>query len=191
MATTVTATTITTYDDRREDPDDKQDNKKHGEKKEEDKKNGDGDEGSPIPGGNPTDEYVDLNDVIITYSSIYQSTAGDLGNLLQPNLVVGNGQGWNSGRFAPAWVKLQLRHPMAILVLQLVANTTPNCQAAYQITVENELGVITILRNEFLASDQMVMIPLNMMGVRSITITTTASRSWVAWKRVLLKARRG
>ncbi len=125
-------------------------------------------------------ETLSYSDVEITYSG----RSGDgIVNFLNTNIEQGNG--WNSGGFPLGWINVKLKIPCYLKKMVLVCDISPACQVIYKIEIFSHASAKLIEKEEFHTSGQQLEFEIN-DEVDSIKITTLSSKSWVAWRRMLL-----
>ncbi len=92
---------------------------------------------------------------------------------------------WNSGRYAPVWIAVDLRQTRTINRVRLTPSQLPDGNTTHQISVSSDMtnwrvvDNFTLFTRSQVAFERTFTSPIG--NVRGIRVTTTQSPSWVAW----------
>jgi hypothetical protein len=132
------------------------------------------------------DPSTPTGSIISTGVPITASTTID--NWLPRYLVDGviDGNYWNSGRYPPGWVEINLGSPQTVTGLQLWV--TPGATSTHQIltgTSPNPTNLRRTLTCNFLNENTYnVVFTQPLTNTQYIRINTTASNQWLAWREI-------
>jgi len=136
-------------------------------------------------------KYLTKDEVEISFSGAYMEDGwSNYYSVIDPDLKAG--KGWNSGGHPIQWIQFNLKRHTTIESLELTVEILPPCEVSIVIeanvdAVDSEHFLLSKIR-EFHKGGMKIRVPVN-ATVKNIRITTLESKSWVAWKRVLLTRR--
>lgn len=96
---------------------------------------------------------------------------------------------WNAGRFAPAWIEVDLGAPTTITEIRLLVAQSPAGETAHVVTGTSPSGNLGQQLVEFRGSTHDGQWPTQTLtppaaNVRYVRVETVAGPSWVAWREI-------
>lgn len=96
---------------------------------------------------------------------------------------------WNAGRFAPAWIQVDLGRARSISGVTLAPSQFPNGTTVHEVWGGTNLNDMRLMRtvSQYTESGRNIPVSFSTRPLRFLRVVTRSSPSWVAWQEITVQ----